>query len=522
MQSGFNELRADYRQSHGGSPFARPRPGLPLLGADFDFHFRREPEFLKLIEMCRDVDRHDMVVSQGVDRVCTNVVQDGIRLDCKTGSQTLDDLLEERFQEWSQDRDQVDVSGNCNWHEIERLSLRHMLVDGDVLLMPTDDGQLQTFEAHRLRTPTNNRSNDIRLGIKRDKRKRVQEYWISKNDVPPNQSIKLMSDVEKVRAFNPDGTRAIFHLFRAKRLSQFRGVSAFVPILDGIGMHDDLQFNALVQQQITSCVAFLEETAANAPTGMAPTQLGNAEIQNAPDATQVLMQKMFPGMHIKLGAGKTIKTFAPNLPAPSFFQHSELILTFFAINLGLPLCILLLDPTKTNFSGWRGAVEEARKGFSELQQLLIERLHRPTWQWLVSLWLQEKTPFGDQLRKLSSPKKINPFAHQWNPPRWAYIEPLKDRTADALAIKTNQTSPRRLHASRGSEWYEVARETVEDNAFAIREAKRTAALINSEFEDGQPVHWRELIALAIPDGMQIVTGQDNGSANQSQDGSQTP
>jgi hypothetical protein len=41
-------------------------------------------------------------------------------------------------------------------------------------------------------------------------------------------------------------------------------------------------------------------------------------------------------------------------------------------------------------------------------------------------------------------------------------------------------------------------------AYAIRNAKRMAMAINSEFTDGAPVQWRELINLPMPQGIQMT------------------
>ena len=40
--------------------------------------------------------------------------------------------------------------------------------------------------------------------------------------------------------------------------------------------------------------------------------------------------------------------------------------------------------------------------------------------------------------------------------------------------------------------------------FAIRAAKSAAIRLNREFDDGQPVQWRELINLPMPIGVQMT------------------
>jgi hypothetical protein len=71
-------------------------------------------------------------------------------------------------------------------------------------------------------------------------------------------------------------------------------------------------------------------------------------------------------------------------------------------------------------------------------------------------------------------------------------------------LQNGLTSPRRLHAERGAEWEEVSDEIVADMMYAIIAAKNAANKINSRFDDGQPVQWRELINLPMPIGVQMT------------------
>jgi len=205
-------------------------------------------------------------------------------------------------------------------------------------------------------------------------------------------------------------------------------------------------------------------------------------------------------MELTTEPGETITAFSPNVPNPEFFPHASLILTFISINLNLPLAVLLLDPSKTNFSGWRGAIDQARMGFREIQRWLAGSFHRPVYRFKCRQWIAEDAALARQFAALG--EKV--FQHRWNPPTWAYIEPLTDGQADLLQVRNALTSPRRLHARRGADWDEIYAEIIADNSAAIKAAKKAALQINGEFPDGNaPVHWREILSLPTPDGVQI-------------------
>jgi capsid protein len=175
------------------------------------------------------------------------------------------------------------------------------------------------------------------------------------------------------------------------------------------------------------------------------------------------------------------------------------------------LAVLLLDPSKTNFSGWRGAMNQAQIGFRNLQRLMIRRFHTPIYLLKVRQWMADD-------RALRPTNGVKLFRHAFTPPTWPYIEPLKDAGADLLRMRNALTSPRRLHASRSLDWDRVSTEIVEDNALAIRKAKNEAEKVNAEFADGNPVHWRELISLPTPDGVKIqLNAADPGDNSESDD-----
>ncbi len=198
--------------------------------------------------------------------------------------------------------------------------------------------------------------------------------------------------------------------------------------------------------------------------------------------------------------GEKLQGFSPNVPNAEYFTHVKLMLQMIGVNLGLPLCLVLMDGSETNFSGWRGAVDEARKGFRANQRNLVNRLHKPVYQWKLSQWIAEDS----DLRSAADQLGAEFYRHKWNAPRWSYIDPVGDAQGDQLRLQNGLTSPRRLHAERGAEWEEVADEIVADMMYAIEAAKRASQSINAKFNDGQPVQWRELINLPMPVGVQMT------------------
>jgi hypothetical protein len=187
-----------------------------------------------------------------------------------------------------------------------------------------------------------------------------------------------------------------------------------------------------------------------------------------------------------------------------------LILSIIAVNLDLPVAVFLLDPSNTNFSGWRGAIDQARQRFQELQRFLIDTLHTPIIEWKIRQWAAEDPQILAAVRRYLTRQRVygdaaatvNPFAHEWHAEEWPYIEPISDATADVIQERNLLTSPRRRAARRGMQFSDIVDETMEDRAYVIRTAAATAAQLNAEIP-GANLTWRDLAQFGPPDGVNI-------------------
>ena len=489
IQSEFADIRADYDATR-YSRFVRRRTGVAPMGAGADYHFRTEKEYYDLIEQARDMDRNDGLVGILADRRVDNIVQSGFTLDPKTGDKGLDNALWQWWEDLSTDPDQCDVTGECTWKEIERQACRSESIDGDIIITGTEDGTFQLLESHLIRTKS--KTDDTFLGVTTDAVGRRLQYHVADELSQFGQ----FGDVTPVDVRNEDGIRQVFHVFNPKRANVTRGVTQLAPVFSLSGMLEDINFAKLVQQQVVSCFAVFRKMAAGGNRLPSADGYGDAKTETTAAGSRQL-EGVSPGMEVIGQPGEELQGFSPNVPNSEYFQQVKLILQIIGVNFGLPLCLVLMDGSETNFSGWRGAVDEARKGFIADQMNLVRRLNRPAYIWRLWYELQQK---GSQFKKSFSKLQQGIFRHNWNLPTWSYIEPVADAQGDAEQLKNALTSPRRLHAARGKDWEEIAEESIADNAFAIQKAQTQAAAINAEFPNGPQITWRDLIALPMPAG----------------------
>lgn len=497
-------LKSDYAASK-PSRFKRQRTGNLPYGSNADWHTRVDIDYYTIMEQARDMDRNDVIVGQLVTRAVVNTLQEGFSPDPQTGDKKLDRDLRARWDEWANDPDACDIRGEQTFAQLEFLAMRETLVDGDILCLLLREGQLQLVEAHRLRKPLSTKKNVVH-GVLLDENRRPLEYWLTKENINPLEAVNLVSDIKPYPARDADGRKIVCHVYDPTRVTQTRGFSALTPVVDAAGMFEDINFAKMVQQQVLSCFTILRERSAEFRGGD-PAAGGEQSNDPLADGTNRLIEGLAPGMQVFGQPGEILKPFNPQIPNAEFIPHVRMILTLVSINLGLPLIVALLDASETNFSGFRGAIDQARMGFRRNQSWLCDRFHVPVYQWKVRQWLAEDAG----LRRAAAKGEINLLRHTWHRPAWPYLEPVKDATADLIRQRNALISPRRLQAERGRDWPTVAREIIDDNALAIVRAKQIAAKVNQKFPDDDPVHWRELISLPTPEGTKVSIAADSGA-----------
>ena len=495
IQSSFADIRADYDATR-HSRFVRRRTGVAAMGSGPDYHFRSESKYYDLIEQARDMDRNDALVGILADRRVDNIVQSGFTLDPKTGDKGLDNALWQWWEDFSNDPDQCDIAGECTWKEIERQACRSESIDGDIVVTGTEEGSYQLLESHLIRTKS--KVDNTFLGVTTNRVGKREQYHVAEE----LSEFGSFGDSTPIDVRNADGIRQVFHVYNPNRVNPTRGVTLLAPIFSISGMLEDINFAKLVQQQVVSCFAIFRKLAAG-QSGLPSVDgvYGEASTQQTDSGVRQI-EGVSPGMEIVGQPGEELQGFSPNVPNSEYFQQVKLMLQIIGVNFGLPLCLVLMDGSETNFSGWRGAVDEARKGFVADQMNLVRRLNRPAYKWKLSQHLAEtkdkalKTAYKDIGERI--------FQHNWNLPTWSYIEPVADAEGDATQLRNALTSPRRLHAARGKDWEEIAEESIADNAYAIERAAKQAAEINAQFPDSPMVNWRDLISLPMPQGVTVA------------------
>lgn len=529
MTNEVGQARADYRMANRTNPQTRKRRGVSSTGRNADWHYRSGSDFYFMQELAWALYRDNMALGSITDRAIENWLQDGFRYNPQTGDKALDADVKAWWEDVSTNPRECDPAWELTFAEQTELVARQACVAGDTFGVPLGgeedfDGTVEIREAHECRSPSSSNTKEtIVHGVQKAfGTRRPVAYWFFKDSIDPYQSGNVKkSDLQSIAAFDNDGERNVFHVRVIKRSSQTRGISAYAPLVDPASYHDDVQYLKMVQARAASLFVFVRKRM----QGFDPAYL-NAELPVGRDVTaDKLKAEQYTqnaAQYREVGAGSALETlpgeeinpWSANIPNPEFFPHAKMLLTFMSINLGMPLVLALMDASETNFSGWRGAFEQAKMGFRRRQKTLALHWHTPFIRFKLLKQAERDPAWARRMEQTLNPRsKVNLLRGRWDMPGWPYIEPMKDATAGLIRLANAQTSPRRFTRENGAEWDEISAETVEDRAaHYARGVEKAQELIDKYKLDVSVDELAiRLAPLPMPERVQISLSGDMGT-----------
>lgn len=491
-------------------------------GVSADHNIESEEDYFLMVERARELDREDVVAGATVSRLCNNVVQNGFRVTQQTEDETLDNYIALRWNDWCNARDDCDAQGQFTFHELAYHAMRDAIVAGDIIALKTTDGRVQLVENHRIKTPNNLKGDAKKMtlfGVEVDGARRRKAYWLTEDDIQLDRFVGY-EDSRRVPAYGDNGQRQVLHIMHPKRITQTRGVTKFAPISTACAMHDDVQYAKLVQQQSVSVWTMYRER----PMGFEapPNSIDVSRIErdpNSPGSTRPI-RNLAAGMIYTGYPGEKVGAFPSNVPNPTFFDHAKQIQQLIAINLDVPLVLLLLDASETNFSGWRGALEQAKVAYRQLQCWLAQQFHDPIYLWKLRQWSDPASPFADPYLVAARAAGVDIFAREWVYPTWTSTEPLKDSSDRLLRYANNMASLRRIMAETGIDYDRELTDVIEDRVKLIERSIEAAEGINKRYPNNpQPITWMNVASHALPEGFTFsLQNNPDTSSQESSDG----
>lgn len=490
----FNEMYAAWALGEDNRYLPRLR-GIDPQGTGADYHYADETTYFKGIERARAMDREDCVLGQGTRRLVNTVLREPTNLDPDTGDAGADTAILDAFNAWGNDRYLCDVRGIATFPRMSKQVLLSVIRDGDIGAYPLDVGSLQPFESHRIRTPKKNQKNTVH-GVQLDPITAAPVgYWVTKESADSYKNTVSQKDMmPMIPARDDKGFPNFFHVYNPTRVSQTRGISAFLPITYVTGMHNDLQFGMMVKAQASAFFSLFLEKSADVVAQSVPQKFGEQTTETGGGGQTTTFEKLKPGAIVRGNPGEKLQGFSPNIPNPEFFPHTVMLASIIAVNLDMPGMMFLLDPSKTNFSGWRGAIDQAKAAWINLQQMLIEMWYDPVYLWK----LRQIIAADSALQKIGRQSGVRLGKHLWRPCRWPYIEPFKDAQAEAKRLENGLCSDYDVAGEKGRDYDDLAPAITKGKRKLIESAIADAAAINAKHPEAG-VTWLHLMPSGFRD-----------------------
>ena len=403
----------------------------------------------KLLARARELVVTNGYAANACEAFASNMVGDGIKPSSLIENATLRDQVQRLWLAWT---DEADADGLTDFYGLQAMVAREMFVAGecfvrmrprravDGLLVPL---QMQLLQSEMLpfeKTGPAANGNRIRCGIEFDLIGRRVAYHFRRSH-PGDSTDQRVAVPETVRVLAED----VLHIYRPIDAGQIRGLPHVAPAMVRLFLLDQYDDAELDRKKTAAMFAgFITKTAPEDP------MMG----EGAADLDGVAIASLEPGTMQVLLPGEDVKFSSPADVGGGYeaFQYRTLLAV--SASLGLPYHLVTGDVRQANYSSLRAELVEFRRRIGQLQHgVMAHQLCRPIWRrWMETAVLSGALD-GD-------PALIRPV--QWIPPRWDWVDPLKDIQAQVLAMEAGITSRRKVVEATGYDIEEVDRENASD------------------------------------------------------------
>jgi lambda family phage portal protein len=357
-----------------------------------------------LRERSRDLERNAPLAAGAINVTVSNAVGTGLKLQSRIDREYLgmtddeadawEENTEREFRLWA-DTQECDVSRTLRFSELQELSFRQSLVNGDsftALPKIKRSGspyalKLMSIEADRVcNEKWKPDTAELVAGIAKDQYGAPTAYHVI-NQNPYGAYIRAKDGYvwQIIPAFGSNtGLRNMIHLFRTTRPGQTRGVPFIAPVIEQIKQIDRYTEAEIMAAVISSMfTVFIESESGDVNFDIS----GLGEETGA--ATSDKDIKLGNGSVVGLSTGDKISTANPGRPNSAFDPFVKAILEQMGTALEIPFEVLIRH-YQSSYSASRAALLEAWRFFKGRRVWMASNWCQPIYE----IWLYEAIANG--------------------------------------------------------------------------------------------------------------------------------
>ena len=399
----------------------------------------------------RYLTRNNGYAINAVESWAGNVVGTGIKPSSKIPDPALKDKVQKLWLRWT---DEADAEGLTDFYGLQRRAAREVFIAGEVFfrIRPRRDSdgltvplQLQLLPSEMLPKHLNQMLGNghvIRQGIEFDAIGRRIAYHFYRRHPGDSTEQNLTGEIVRVTA------DSILHVIDPVDAGQLRGYSRFAPVLAKLFILDQYDDAELDRKKVAAMFAgFVTRPA-----------LDDMALDGDGTSSEPLMP-LEPGQLQVLEDGENITFSSPSDVGGNYesFQYRTLLQV--ASGLGIPYANVTSDMVKANYSNTRAALLEFRRRIEAVQHsVMVYQMCRPAW----IRWMDAAVMSGALDIPGYDERRADYLDCEWLPPRWDWVDPLKDINAEVAAINAGLKSRTQAISERGYDAAEVDAEIAED------------------------------------------------------------
>lgn len=397
----------------------------------------------KMVAISRDLMRDNPIYRGIIGRCVSYVVGKGFALQARSVDAAWNAKAEALWNEFWQ---YPEVRGTMSGKRVESMVFQEMLATGDafaafVTRPGNTEFNLQLFESEQC-TPD---KPSIDNGVITDEYGAPLKY----NLVGYGRGGMVKKGTKNfIDAAN------VIHVFDHERPSASRGVPALQSTFGMLHrINDTCDAEAIARQMLAHLALSVTRAEGQARA--------YEESEADPADSEFRIQELDYATIFHCAPGESIAGINRNIPGADFEPSMLLFLRVLGLPLGLPLEIVLLDWTKSNYSQSRAVLQQAFENFCYWQNLLKSKSMSRIYRRKLAEWIKAG--------KLEPVDRME--AHEWVAPSFPWLDELKEIQAQERKISLGMMSHAEGCKLMQRDREEVVRARVEEITDAINKAK---------------------------------------------------
>lgn len=384
------------------------------------------------------------------------VYQSRVRASAGDLRKSLNDSLEAGHKAWGA-QGVCDVTGRYTRADVDRLALRHMVVDGEAFIRFHQGRgphglQLQLLTADCV--PIGARADlgggiKVRQGIETNAEGKVLAYHMR----GPDTAADVAAGFGSVRGLVRVPAEEVLHLFVPEFADQLRGIPWLAAGLKPMFQAADFATSGLNKaRESAKRGGWLKSTADAAAGGPAPKL---EHMTDGEDASGQAYQSLHDGTWEKLPYGLEAVAFDSNYPNIEYGQFIKDCVRNIASALEVSYITLGNDLESVNYSSGQLGLEDERTFWLTLQNWWRDHCSAP----VLARWMPMGLLAAPELSGLSYTRLPQYLAGaSWQGHRWKPLDALKHVEAQRSRIEARLSSPQREMTANGDDPDEILAE----------------------------------------------------------------